>query len=167
MNHPIENIMQSSMEHIKRLADVDTVIGSPLRTEDGSTILPVSKVCLGMLVGGGEYLAVTPAKKSSAEYLSEGGYPFMGASALGMCLTPLAFLAVQNGSVRVLPAKQDCASERLVDLIPQIMETAERLVREYSKSEPCSPEKPEPAECREPRPGRRIEPEYCEGTRVR
>lgn len=142
MSHPIENIMQSSMEHIKKLADVNTVIGTPIMADGNTMILPVSKVSLGMLVGGGEYLAVTPVKKSSYEVNIDGNYPFIGASAVGMSLTPLAFLSVQNGSVRVLPAKQDCPTDRLVDLVPQMIETAERLVKELamcgSKNGSCS-----------------------------
>lgn len=133
MSHPIENIMQSSMEHIKRLADVNTVIGTPLMADDNTMILPVSKVSLGMLVGGGEYTAAAPVRKAAFEYDAENGYPFIGASAVGMSLTPLAFLAVQNGTVRVLPAKQDCAADRLIDLVPQMIETAERILKEW----PC------------------------------
>lgn len=141
MTHPIENIMQSSMEQIKRLADVDTVIGTPFRAEDGTLILPVSKVTLGTVVGGGEY-AMTPAKKCAAEVRNDGGYPFMGASAVGMSLTPLAFLSVREGGVRVLPARQDCAADRLVDLLPQVMETAERLVKTcFRPGESAQPEK--------------------------
>ena len=132
MSHPIENIMHSSMEHVKKLADVNTVIGTPIMADEKTMILPVSKVSLGMLVGGGEYAAVSPVKKSAIEINMDGNYPFIGASAVGMSLTPLAFLSVQNGSVRVLPAKQDCPSDRLVDLIPQMIDTAERLIRELA-----------------------------------
>ena len=132
MGHPIENIMQSSMEHIKKLADVNTVIGTPIMADDNTMILPVSKVSLGMLVGGGEYITLTPIKKASYEVNVDGNYPFIGASTVGMSLTPLAFLSVQSGSVRVLPAKQDCASDRLVDLIPQMIDTAERLIKELA-----------------------------------
>ena len=134
MSHPIENIMHSSMEHVKKLADVNTVIGSPIMADSGTMILPVSKVTLGTLVGGGEYTSMTPVKRSSADLYSDAGYPFIGATAVGMGLTPLAFLAVQNGTVRVLPAKQDCAADRLVDLIPQMIDTAERLIRELASS---------------------------------
>ena len=135
MNHPIENIMQTSMEHIKKLVDVNTVIGSPLMAGEDTMILPVSKVSLGMLVGGGEYLAVAAPQKSRVDINCEGNYPFIGTSTLGMSLTPLAFLAVQKDTVRVLPAKQDCASERLIDLIPQAIEAAERMIKEYSGGE--------------------------------
>lgn len=143
MSHPIENIMQSSMEEIKRLADVNTVIGSPIITEDHTMILPVSKVALGLLVGGGEYAAATPIKKSSLDTRSESEYPFIGASTVGMSLTPLAFLAVQNGTVRVLPAKEDCPADRLIDLAPQVIDAAERMIKEYA----ASPKKEEAKNC--------------------
>ena len=129
MDHPIENIMQTSMEHIKALADVNTVIGTPIMTDDETMILPVSKVALGMLVGGGEY-EMPGARKDRGD--EEGKYPFLGASTLGMSLTPLAFLSVSNGAVRVLPAKQDCPTDRLIELIPHVMESAERIIAELS-----------------------------------
>ena len=148
MDHPIENIMHSSMEQIKRLADVNTVIGSPIITEEGTMILPVSKVALGLLVGGGEYSAASPIKKSSLDTRNESQYPFIGASTVGMSLTPLAFLAVQNGSVRVLPAKEDCPADRLIDLAPQVLEAAERMIKEYAASSKKEDEAPEPAEAK-------------------
>ena len=139
MSHPIENIMHSSMEHIKALADVNTVIGDPMMTDDSTMILPVSKVSLGMLVGGGEYSACASSKKSGSDNCSSGEYPFIGASTVGMSLTPLAFLAVRSDGVRVLPAKQDCAAERLIDLMPKLMDTAERLLHELmGKGDSCN-----------------------------
>lgn len=128
MTHPIENIMRTSMEHIKQLADVNTVIGSPILSEDDTMILPVSKVSLGMLVGGGEYPSQTNAKKASCDPDTLANYPFIGASTLGMSLTPLAFLSVSKGSVRVLPARQDCSLDRFIDMVPQIIDAAERIM---------------------------------------
>lgn len=134
MNHPIENLMQTSMTQIKELADVNTVIGEPIITADGTMILPVSKVCIGLMVGGGEYSAMTSTKKSAVDAELNDKYPFAGVSAVGMGLTPLSFLAVQNGTVRVLPAKQDCASERIIDLIPQTISTVEKIVHEMMQN---------------------------------
>lgn len=129
MSHPIENIMHSSMEHIKALADVNTVIGDPMMTDDNTMILPVSKVSLGMLVGGGEYKNPSSGKRTEPES-ENGAKPFIGASTVGMSLTPLAFLAVRSDGVRVLPAKQECPGDRLIDLVPKVIDTAERLLRE-------------------------------------
>lgn len=129
------------MEHIKKLADVNTVIGTPLMAEEGTMILPVSRVSLGMLVGGGEYLMAQAGKRSSVEINVDGNYPFIGASMVGMSLTPLAFLSVQNGTVRVLQAKQECPSDKLIDIIPQMVETAERLIRDYMGGCECEKNK--------------------------
>ena len=176
MNHPIENIMQSSMEHIKALADVNTVIGSPIMADDNTMILPVSKVALGMLVGGGEYIAAAVPKKNGVEINCSGNYPFIGASTLGMSLTPLAFLAVSEGNVRVLPAKQDCSADRLIDMLPQVFDTAERLIgrmcaegerkrgrcftRSFSDSCGCSEKQAKGAQGAKPNEPVRINVEY-------
>ncbi len=146
--------MQSSMEHIKKLADVNTVIGTPLMADDSTMILPVSRVSLGMLVGGGEYLMAQSGKRSSVEINVDGNYPFIGASTVGMSLTPLAFLSVQNGTVRVLQAKQECPSDRLIDIIPQMIETAERLIREYMGDSGCECEKKKAEETKNGNKGR-------------
>ena len=53
--HPIENIMRTSMENIRDMVDLDTVIGEPILTQDGSTVIPVSRVSFGFVAGGGEY----------------------------------------------------------------------------------------------------------------
>ena len=162
MSHPIENIMHSSMEHIKALSDVNTVIGDPMMTDDNTMILPVSKVSLGMLVGGGEYCGASPCKKSSSENHENGTYPFIGASTLGMSLTPLAFLAVRSDGVRVLPAKQDCPTERLIDLVPKVIDTAERLLRELMGK--CEAEEAE-GTCCEKNNGKSEQGNCCEHER--
>lgn len=125
--HPIENIMQTSMEQIKKMVDVNTVIGNPVITENRTMILPVSKVCLGFLVGGGEYGSMSSVKKAGEE-ANGGRYPFAGTSAVGMCLTPLSFLTVEEGNVRVLPANQKCITDRMMDMVPQVMKGLDKLI---------------------------------------
>ncbi|MCH5278972.1 MAG: GerW family sporulation protein [Christensenellaceae bacterium] len=125
--HPIENIMHTSMEQIKGMVDVNTVIGDPVVTANQTMILPVSKVSLGFLVGGGEYGNMSTAKKAADE-ANGSNYPFAGASAVGMSISPLAFLTVEEGNVRVLPANQKCVTDRLVDMIPHALKGIEKLV---------------------------------------
>ena len=55
--HPIENIMSTTMENIRDMVDVNTVIGEPITTQDGSTVIPISRVSFGFVAGGGEYAA--------------------------------------------------------------------------------------------------------------
>ncbi|MBQ5488472.1 MAG: hypothetical protein IIT70_06430 [Clostridia bacterium] len=125
--HPIENIMQNSMESINRLADVNTVIGEPIDAGMGTVLLPVSKVSLGFTVGGGEYgsRGGTKAKDPSP---CEGEFPFAGVSAVGMCLKPMAFVTMEQGNIRVLPAQPDCPGDRIADLVPQVLKSIDRLL---------------------------------------
>ena len=117
--HPIENIMKCSVEQIKNMVDVNTIVGTPLMTAGETMVVPVSKVSLGFMSGGGEDTAKTPIKKSGGELDNSGEYPFAGAAAAGMCLTPIAFLAVNNGEVKVIPAQYDCVLQRVVEMIPE------------------------------------------------
>lgn len=129
--HPIENIMQTSIEQIKRMVDVNTVIGNPVSTENQTMILPVSKVSLGFLVGGGEYGKMASARKAACrcDEDNEARFPFAGASAVGMSITPLAFVTVEEGNVRVLPAEQSCITDRLMDVVPQAMKCIEKVIK--------------------------------------
>lgn len=109
MMHPIENIMKSAMEEIKEMVDVNTIIGDPILTGNETMILPVSKVSLGFLSGGGEYgMGNKPVRKSGTALDGETGgeengqrYPFAGTAVAGMSLTPMAFLSVNAGCVKV------------------------------------------------------------------
>lgn len=94
--HPIENIMQTSMEQIKRMVDVNTVVGNPIVTAGNTMILPVSKLSLAFLVGGGEYGHMCSAKKAADEANRDSRFPFAGTSAVGMCITPLAFITEER-----------------------------------------------------------------------
>ncbi len=123
MSHPIENIMKTSMEQIKEMVDVNTIIGSAILTDQENMILPVSKVSLGFLSGGGEYGAASPVRRSG-EALDGNDirYPFAGTSVVGMSLTPMAFLAVNNNEVKVHPANYSCSVDRLIELLPNSIE---------------------------------------------
>ena len=126
--HPIENIMQTSFEQIKNMVDVATVVGDPIVTENKTMVLPVSKLCLGFLVGGGEYGNMACAKKAADEAFAGGRFPFAGASTVGMSIKPLAFVAVEDGNVRVLPAEGKCAGDRLMDILPHIAKGIDKLI---------------------------------------
>lgn len=129
MTHPIENIMKSSMEHIKQMVDVNTIVGSPIMTGAETMILPVSRVSLGFVSGGGEYGRVSPVRKSvEAVHIEEERYPFAGAAVAGMCITPIAFLSVNNGEVKVLPAHYSCTVDRIIELVPQTIKELEKAI---------------------------------------
>ena len=117
--HPIDTMMKTTMEHIRSMVDVNTVIGSPVTGAKGSTIIPISKVSFGFVAGGGEYQV--DDHRSRTTVTSE-SYPFAGGTGAGVSVQPVGFLVVGEDGVKVLPAQSGSAMERVVELLPQLME---------------------------------------------
>lgn len=126
MSHPIENIMHSTMEELKSIVDVNTIVGTPIIAGNENILLPVSKVSLGFISGGGEYSSRTASEKNAIKKAGEAfdkadeRYPFAGTAVAGMSLTPMGFVSVNNGNVKVLPAQFDSTLDRAVAQIPEI-----------------------------------------------
>jgi len=118
MQHPIDTMMQTTMEQIRSMVDVNTVIGSPVTGAKGSTIIPISKVSFGFVAGGGEYTADDHRSRT----VSSDNYPFAGGTGAGVSVQPVGFLVVAEDSVKVLPAQSNSAIDRIVELLPQLME---------------------------------------------
>jgi len=117
-NHPINDIMETSMEKIKEMVDVNTIIGDPFETYDGTMIIPVSKVSFGLAAGGAEY----GGKSSDSENSAPSKYPFGGGSGAGVSITPIAFIVAGDEEVRVMALNSNTATEKLVDLIPTVID---------------------------------------------
>jgi len=111
--------MQTTLENIKDMVDVNTVIGEPIPTVNGPTIIPVSKVSFGFLAGGGEY---------DLNRLPDTETPFAGGSGAGVSVQPVGFLVVGQDGVKVLPAQQLTAWERAVNCAPQLLEDIKNLL---------------------------------------
>lgn len=116
--HPIDNMMQTTMENIRSMVDVNTVVGSPVTGTKGTTIIPISKVSFGFIAGGGEYAA----DESRSRSLAAEGFPFAGGTGAGVSVQPVGFLVVGDGMVKMLPAQTNGAMERVVELLPQLLE---------------------------------------------
>jgi len=116
--HPIDTMMQTTMEQIRTMVDVNTVVGSPVNGTSGTTIIPISKVSFGFIAGGGEY----QAEKHSSRSAPAETFPFAGGTGAGVSVQPVGFLVVADGMVKVLPAQTNGAMERVVELLPQLVE---------------------------------------------
>ena len=116
--HPIDTMMQTTMEQIRSMVDVNTVIGSPVTGTRGTTIIPISRVSFGFIAGGGEYATDDHRSRTAG---SE-NYPFAGGTGAGVSVQPVGFLVVEENSVNVLPAQSNSAMERVVEILPQLME---------------------------------------------
>lgn len=117
MQHPIDNMMQTTMENIRGMVDVNTVVGSPVVDNSGTTIIPISKVSFGFIAGGGEYTGDT----AKSGVLAGESFPFAGGSGAGVSVQPVGFLVVNDGTVKMLPAQTTGALERVVELLPQLI----------------------------------------------
>ncbi len=116
--HPIDNMMQNTLENIRSMVDVNTVVGAPVSGVKNTTIIPISKVSFGFIAGGGEY----SADDSKGRSLPTDNYPFAGGTGAGVSVQPVGFLVVDDNSVKVLPAQTNGAMERVVELLPQLLE---------------------------------------------
>ena len=116
--HPIESLMTTTLENIRDMVDVNTVVGEPLAMADGSTAIPISRVSFGFVAGGGEY-GIRPAARTDAG--EQPARPFAGGTGAGVSVQPLGFLVTGSDSVRVLPAQCNQPIDRVIELIPQAM----------------------------------------------
>ena len=129
MEHPIGNMMQTTMENIKDMVDVNTVIGDAVQTGTGATIIPVSKVCFGFVAGGGEYGKDDKSKLRTPPSPEE-KWPFAGGSGAGVSVQPVGFLVVSDQSVRMLSAQPGSMADRMVELLPQVVEDVKSMFTE-------------------------------------
>lgn len=111
MEHPIGNLMNTTMEKIKEMIDVNTIIGDPITSPDGTLIIPVSKVSYGFASGGSDL----PTKKENKDC-------FGGGSGAGVTIQPVAFLTVYQGDVRLISVDQEKGTaDKLVNMIPDVL----------------------------------------------
>ncbi|WLR50220.1 GerW family sporulation protein [Bacillus tianshenii] len=138
--HPIQGLMTTAMENLKEMIDVNTIIGDPVETPDGSIILSVSKVGFGFAAGGSEFYSDRQSQYGG----TSPSHPFGGGSGGGVSITPIAFLIVGKTGVRMVPLNDSVhLYDKLIDLAPQVVEKIQNLLNgkndnhsnNYSKKE--------------------------------
>ena len=116
--HPINGLMDVTLEKIRQMVDSNTIIGNPINTADGTTILPVSKVTFGFTSGGSEFLSSKAPKEL-----------FGGGSGAGVSITPIGFLVLHGGNVRLIQlAEKNNGFDRALNLIPDVMDRVQDMV---------------------------------------
>ena len=120
--HKLENLMRSTMENLRGMIDVNTVIGDTIETGDGNYIVPISKVSFGFASGGSEF--GTLSKRDDVD-----GYPFGGGSGAGISVKPVAFLVIKGDNVRLLHMDYDTTVDRVIDYIPNFLESVKNLFK--------------------------------------
>ena len=114
MSNPIQSFMDSSIEKIKSIADANTVIGQPIVTADGTTVIPISRVKIGAAGGGSEF-----GSKNAAD-----SRPYGGGTGASVSVTPVAFLISKNDSCRILPIPEPASNsvDRLIEQAPDVVD---------------------------------------------
>ncbi|GAB6929921.1 GerW family sporulation protein [Paenibacillus sp. JCM 10914] len=134
--HPIQGLMQTAMENIKGMVDVNTIVGDPVNTPDGSVILPISKVAFGFAAGGSDYNI--EGGHHGSTHSTEGSHsgishPFGGGSGGGVSIRPIAFLVVGKDGVHIVPLdNQTHLFERIIDSTPFILEQIQSMFQSGS-----------------------------------
>jgi sporulation protein YtfJ len=124
-SHPIENLLKGTMENLKDMIDVNTIVGDAVESKDGSLIIPISRVSFGFVSGGSEF--DTEHAKTSTYY------PFGGGSGAGISVKPVAFLIIKEDSIRLLSLEQQNAYDKLVESIPQVMDFIKEMTSNKDK----------------------------------
>lgn len=128
--HPIQGLMKTTMDSIKEMIDVNTIVGDAVETPDGSVIIPISRVSFGFAAGGGEYEMNTKVSKSENE---QSKFPFGGGSGAGVSVQPVAFLVVGNNQIKLLPVNYSNVIDRVVDLVPNVLDNIQKTTKKMKK----------------------------------
>lgn len=119
--HPVDSLMQSTMENLRNMIDVNTVIGDPITTADGTSIIPISKVTFGFASGGSEF------QPKDYKNNNDSSLPFGGGSGAGVTVKPIAFLVVKDTFVKLIPVEGTTSCDRILDSLPQLMDNIKSL----------------------------------------
>lgn len=122
--HAIENVLNITMNELKQMVDVDTVVGKPILTPNGQTIIPVSKVSFGFISGGGEYGAAKSNKEGADHSL-----PFAAGSGAGITVTPVAFVVSGKDSLRLLTVENRNLADKALEQAPELIATIINLFK--------------------------------------
>ena len=121
MSQTLPNMLENTIAKIRQMVDVNSVVGEPITTPDGVTIIPVSKVSVGVGGGGSDFVSKNVNKQEN---------PFGGGAGGGVKITPIAFLVIKDGSVRVLPvaAPANTTADRVVEMVPDVLDKVSSFI---------------------------------------
>ena len=115
MSQTLPTMMEQTIAKIREMVDVNSVIGNPITTPDGVTIIPISKVSIGFGGGGSDFVSKNANKQEN---------PFGGGCGSGVKINPIAFIVVKDGNVRMLPvaAAANTTADRVVEMVPDVLD---------------------------------------------
>ena len=131
--HPIQGLMNVTMDKIRQMADSNTIIGKPIKTDDGTTILPVSRISFGFASAGTDFDGKNAANKDL----------FGGGSGAGVNIQPVAFLVVKDGCVRTIQLSDGSNTiDRALTMLPEQADKVSALLKKEEKKGAAAPAAP-------------------------
>lgn len=126
MSKSIPNMLEGTLAKIREMVDANSVVGEPITTPDGVTIIPITKISIGIGGGGSDYVSRHVNKQEN---------PFGGGAGAGVKVSPVAFLIVKDGTVRMLPvaAPASTTADRIVEMVPDTLERIAAFVDSRTK----------------------------------
>ncbi len=121
MGKNVSDMLESTISKLREMVDVNSVVGNPITTVDGVTIIPISKVTAGYAGGGSDFVS---------KHLNQHENPFGGGVGAGLNVTPIAFLVIKDGNVRMLPVAlpANTTADRIVEMIPDTLDKIAEFV---------------------------------------
>ncbi len=130
-DHPIQGLMKTTMESIKEMVDVNTIVGDPVESSDGQVIIPISRVSFGFASGGTEFNGTNRNKDDEQKANEESKLPFGGGTGAGVSIQPVAFIVVGNGNMKLLPVDQNAnILNSILDTIPKMASSLQNKFRD-------------------------------------
>ena len=128
--HPIQGLMNVTMDKIRQMADSNTIIVKPIKTDDGTTILPVSRISFGFASAGTDFDGKNAANKDL----------FGGGSGAGVNIQPVAFLVVKDGCVRTIQLSDGSNTiDRALTMLPELVDKVSALLKKEEKQGTAAP----------------------------
>ena len=121
MSQNLSNMIENTLAKVKDMISVNDVVGDPIMTAEGVTIIPISKVSVGFGGGGSDFVSKNPNKQEN---------PFGGGVGGGVKVTPIAFIVIKGDSVRMLPVATPANStpDRIVEMVPDVLDKISNFI---------------------------------------
>ncbi len=142
--HPINGMMDLSMEKIREMADANTIVGTPITAPDGTMLIPISKVSLGFATGGADFGGHEKETEKKDSTVTDRKSNFGGGAGAGVNITPIAFMVFPpDGNFRMMPigVPASTAVDRAVDLLPDVLQRIQDFITKLQKDKEAKSEK--------------------------
>ena len=119
-NDKIEGLIKQAVTRIKDIIDTNTVVGNPIYCTDGTMIIPITKITVGFVAGGGEYSQNIPPKNAKKDY------PFAGGSTAGVSVVPVGFLVGNADKLQFVSIENSSTFDEVMKLLNNVMQNMKK-----------------------------------------